>query len=96
MIDYDYVPETLEWCKHHYVPPIKGHINCSAFGQVDWMDGSCHWCHEMYPYQCEMCMDESWVRGLLSPLARKQCKTREEAAEFIEEYKQRVYENEKV
>lgn len=90
MIDYNFVPETLDWCEKHYVPPIKEHIHCKEFGNVDWTDGGCHWCLQMYPYQCQMCRDESWVRGLLSPAARIPAKTREEAAEFIEEYKQRV------
>ena len=90
MINYDFIPETLEWCEQHYVPPIKEHINCEQFGNIDWMDGGCHWCRDMYPYQCQMCRDESWVKGLLSPAARIQVKTREEAAEFIEAYKQRA------
>lgn len=90
MIDYNFVPETLSWCRQHYVPPIKEHIKCQEFGHTDPMDGSCHWCHDMYPYEWEMCQDESWVRGLLSPIARRPYKTREEAAEFIEEYKQRA------
>jgi hypothetical protein len=51
MIDYGVVPETLDWCASHYVPPIKDHIHCPDFGKLDWMDGSCHWCLEMYPYQ---------------------------------------------
>ena len=89
MVDYNFIPETLEWCKRHYVPPIEEYIRCPDFGNVDWMNGSCHWCLEMCPYQCEMCRDESWVRGLLSPAARIQAKTRKEAAEFIESYKQK-------
>lgn len=88
MINFDFVPETIKWCKQHYTPPIKRYIECPEFGNVDWMNGSCHWCHEMTPYQCEMCRDESWVRSLLSPYARIPAKTREEAAEFIEDYKQ--------
>ena len=91
MIDYNFVPETLKWCKQHYVPPIKEYIYCPDFGNVDWTDGACHWCNVMWPYQCEMCRDESWVRSLLSPIARKPCVTREEAAEFIEDYKQKHY-----
>jgi hypothetical protein len=55
------------------------------------MDGGCHWCLEMCPYEWEMCQDESWVRGLLSPLARYPVKTREEAIEFIEEYKRKHF-----
>lgn len=88
MTSPDYVPETLDWCQRHYVPPVKKYINCEEFGHPDGMNGSCHWCLEMCPYQWEMCHDEDWVRGLLSPLARKQMNTREEAIEFIEAYKQ--------
>lgn len=88
MIDLDFVPETIDWCNRHYVPPIKKYINCEEFGHPDPMDGSCHWCLEMCPYQWEMCHDEAWVRGLLSPIARKPAKSREEAIEFIENYKQ--------
>ena len=43
------------------------------------------------PYQCEMCRDESHLRGLMSPAARTQAKSREEAIEFIENYKQTVF-----
>lgn len=91
MIDYNFVPETLEWCKKHYVPPVKEHITCKDFGNPDWMNGSCHWCLSMYPYQCQMCRDESWVRELMSPLSKFPKATREEAAEFIQKYKQNFY-----
>ena len=91
MIDYNFVPETLAWCRQHYVPPVAEFITCSEFGHTDPMNGSCHWCLEMCPYEWEMCQDEDWVRGLLSPISRIPCKTREEAAEFIEEYKQRNF-----
>lgn len=91
MIDYYFAPETLDWCKRHYVPPIKQYISCNAFGHCDGMNGSCHWCREMIPYQWEMCRDESWVRGLMSPAARVLVNSREEAVEFIENYKQKHY-----
>ena len=87
MIDYNFIPETLEWCRKHYVPPIKKHISCKDFGDCDGMNGSCHWCREMTPYQWEMCSDETWVKNLLRPLSRNSAKTREEAIEFIERYK---------
>ena len=54
MIDYNFVPEKLEWCRKHYVPPIEKHISCKDFGNCDSMDGSCHWCREMTPYQWYM------------------------------------------
>ena len=88
MIDYNFVPETLEWCHKHYVPPIKKYISCKYFGKCDGMNGSCHWCLEMTPYQWEMCSDETQVKNLLRPLSRNSAKTREEAAEFIERCKQ--------
>lgn len=83
MLNTNFVPETLEQCNQHYVPPIKKYISCSEFGQSDGMNGSCHWCREMCPYQFEMCQDESWLRGLLKN------KNREEAIEFIENYKRK-------
>ena len=87
MIDYNFVPETLEWCRKHYVPPIKKHISCKNFGDCFSMNGSCHWCREMTPYQWEMCCDETRVKNLLRPFSCVPEKTREEAAEFIERYK---------
>jgi hypothetical protein len=85
------VPETLTWCRHHYVPPVQAHIHCPDFGHSDGTDGSCWWCMEMTPYQWHMCKDETWVRGLLGPTSRVRfkCKTRDDAVQFIEEYKQK-------
>lgn len=40
----------------------------------------------MTPYQWEMCSDESWIRNLMN--RRYDSMTREEAIEFIENYKQ--------
>lgn len=88
-MENNFVPETLTWCRQHYVPPVKEYIHCPEFGNSDSTDGSCWWCMEMTPYQWHMCKDESWVRGLLSPTARIPCKNREEACQFIESYKQR-------
>jgi hypothetical protein len=88
MTNLDFVPETLDWCQRHYVPPVKKYISCDEFGKPDGMNGSCHWCLEMFPYQWEMCQDESWIRGLLSKISRVSVKSREEAIEYIENYKQ--------
>jgi DNA-directed RNA polymerase subunit RPC12/RpoP len=44
---------------------------------------------EMTPYQWHMCSDETWLRGLLSPTARVKYQNREDAAKFIENYKQK-------
>lgn len=88
MIDYNFIPESLERCREHYVPPIKKYISCKDFGNSDGMNGRCHWCREMTPYQWEMCRDETWVKNLLNPLFRNPAKTREEAAESIERCKQ--------
>lgn len=85
----DFVPETLEWCRSHYVPPVAKHITCPDFGQCDGMNGGCWWCLEMTPYQWHMCSDEKWVRGLLRSTARFPAKSREDAVRFIEQYKQR-------
>lgn len=84
-----YIPETLIQCRCHYVPPVAEYIHCVGFGQSDATNGSCWWCMEMTPYQWHMCQDETWVRGLLSSVARIPCKDRAEACQFIEEYKQR-------
>ena len=83
------VPETLDWCRKHYTPPVEEHIHCPDFGKSDGTNGGCWWCMEMTPYQWYMCSDETWVRGLLSPTARVKYKTREEAAAFIEDSKQK-------
>lgn len=83
------VPETLEECQCHYVPPVKEFITCPDFGHSDGMNGCCHWCREMTPYQWHMCGDETWIKGLLSPGACKQQASRDEAIKFIEQYKQR-------
>ena len=83
------IPDTLEQCRCHYVPPIQQYITCRGFGNCDGMDGGCWYCMELTPYQWHMCSDEKWIRGLLSPFARISVKTREEAVDFIEKYKQR-------
>ncbi len=84
------VPETLTWCRQHYVPPVQKYIICDEFGHSDGMNGGCWWCMEMTPYQWHMCQDESWIRGLLSPIARRGKYSRAEAITFIEQYKQRT------
>lgn len=83
------VPETLTWCRQHYVPPVARYITCSDFGNSDGMNGSCWWCMEMMPYEWHMCQDESWIRRLISPRACIGKDSRAEAIEFIEQYKQR-------
>lgn len=88
--DHEPVPETLTWCRQHYVPPVQKFITCQEFGNIDGMNGGCWWCMEMTPYQWHMCSDESWVRGLLSPIACKRKNSRAAAIEFIEQYKQRT------
>ena len=88
-MDNNFVPETLTWCRQHYVPPVKEHIHCPSFGKSDGTDGGCWWCMEMTPYQWHMCQDETWVRNLLSPVARIKHKDRADAITFIEDYKQK-------
>jgi hypothetical protein len=49
---------------------------------------------EMTSYQWHMCSDETWVRGLINPYGKPAghvCLARQEAATFIEEYKQRIH-----
>lgn len=84
-----FIPETLDWCCHHYVPKNPAYITCKEFGRCDGMDGSCWWCMEMTPYQWHMCVDEAWIQSLLRPISKTRFTTREEAAAFIEKYKQR-------
>lgn len=68
------IPETLTWCRKHYVPPVQKFITCQNFGNINGMSGGCWWCMEMTPYQWHMCSDESWVRSLLRSTACKQKK----------------------
>ena len=92
--DKPIVPETLDWCKEHYTPPVKEHIHCPDFGKCDGTNGGCWWCMEMTPYQWHMCSDETWIKGLINPYGKPAghvCLTRQEAATFIEEYKQRIH-----
>lgn len=90
-MDFNFVPEKLSDCKQHYIPPVQKHITCKQFGNCDGMDGSCHWCREMTPYQWEMCRDENWLRMLTSPYSLTRMKSREEAASFIEAYKRATF-----
>ena len=60
-------------------------VPCEYFGGCDGMDGGCWWCMEMMPYRWHMCQDEKWIRGLTS----RGKMSREEAINFIEEYKQK-------
>lgn len=92
-INLEFVPETLEWCKQNYTPPIKKFINCKEFGKCDGMDGSCHWCLHITPYQWEMCSDESHIQSILRSNRNKNIKTREDAIEWIQKYKQKCFNN---
>ena len=77
------VPETLEYCRYHYVPLVKKYITCEYFGNIDGMSGGCWWCKEMTPYQWYMCSDESLVRSY----SKHDKITREEEIEKVERYK---------
>lgn len=81
---YNFIPENLEWCTNHYVPPVKKFISCGDFGKCDGMDGACWWCMEMTPYQWEMCSDEAHKTSLM-----KTGKSEEEAISYIKEYKKK-------
>ena len=77
----------MENYKTEYNSPDYNFIHCKAFGCCDGMDGSCHYCLHDTPYQFEMCSDESWKRGLMSPLSKMPNCSEEEAIKFINEYK---------
>lgn len=57
--------KTLTQCDNNYCKTILKYISCERFGELDGMDGSCHWCCEMTPYQWHMCHDFSWVSSLM-------------------------------
>lgn len=82
-----YVPETLDWCKIHYVPVSIKHIHCTDFGDRDRMDEGRRWCMEMTPYQWHMCVDETWLQSLIKSSGGVKGKSRKESALFIENYK---------
>ena len=84
-VSQNYVPESLEFCKTHYVPPIARYISCECFGNNDGTDGGCHWCLEMTPYQWNMCADAQSVR-----CAMQNCKlSYEDAIKSVEANKNR-------
>ena len=85
----DTVLETIEQCKTSYVPPIKTYINCSDFGKLDGMNGSCQFCAEMTPYLFEMCSDESCINSYLrqGKYFNGKVKTREDAIKTIHSHK---------
>ena len=60
-----YIPETLEQCRHNYLPKVDKYISCQYFGDCDGMNGSCIWCREMTPYQWQMCRDESSLKNIM-------------------------------
>ena len=76
---------------NQYNPPDYNHITCKDFGRIDGMNGSCHECRVEDFYQWEMCYDESWKRGLMSPLSKIPNCTEDKAVEFIDEYKRKYY-----
>ena len=82
-----FVPETLTWCRKHYVPKVDRYITCKEFGHSGGMDGACWWCMEMTPYQWHMCQDESFIKSLMRFENMRPRMSREEAKEFIERYK---------
>lgn len=84
----EFVPETLSWCKQHYVPKVDRYITCETFGNIDGMNGTCWWCMEMTPYQWHMCKDETFIKRLMNNPKKELNKSREEAEVFVEQYKQ--------
>lgn len=85
----DFVPETLSWCRKHYVPKVDRYITCKEFGHSDGMDGACWWCMGMTPYQWHMCCDETWLRRLTRTIDKTPRMNKNEGIEFIEQYKQK-------
>ncbi len=80
--------ETIEQCNQEYLPPVRKFINCSDFGKMDGMCGSCHWCLEMTPYQWYMCRDKGHfdrIKAKYPDLSDMYI------AKQIEAYKKRVY-----
>lgn len=73
-----------------YNPPDYSKINCKCFGEVDGMNGSCHYCFHNNPYQFEMCSDEQWKNDLIKG-GRFNPMTESEAIEFINDYKSKHY-----
>ena len=64
------------------------YIICCDFGNNDGMNGSCHWCLEMTPYQFEMCWDATSVNNYIHVKGW----SKEKASNFIEDYKQGNFE----
>lgn len=54
-----FVPESIEWCNHNFVPKNDDFISCPSFGKIDIKNRVCWWCLEMLPYQWYMCCDEN-------------------------------------
>lgn len=87
----NFVPETLDLCEAHYIPPISKYISCEDFGNSDGMNGSCHWCKEMTPYQWHMCQDHGQINTLMSGLGRISFSNVQDAAKYIEKRKQACF-----
>ena len=85
-----YIPETLEDCKTHYLPPNPDYIHCLNFGNIDGMNGTCHWCREMTPYMWWMCSDASWLSRLLLSPAKTCFASKEDAIAHIDFWKQNM------
>lgn len=88
-IENDIIPESLDWCKYNYTPPVIDFINCKDFGHCDGMNGNCIWCSEMTPYLWEMCSDETQVKSYMAQGASREC-----AIDSVKKYKYNIYINE--
>jgi len=82
---------TCDTCFHSYKTkynsPDYDLISCEEFGQLDGMNGSCHYCLEDTPYEFEMCSDESWKRSLMRASSRMPNCSECHAIQFIDNYK---------
>ena len=84
-VSQNYIPESLEFCRTHYIPPIARYISCECFGRNDGTNGGCHWCLEMTPYQWYMYSDEQDVQHAM----RNYDFSYEDAIRFVEIKKNR-------
>lgn len=81
--------ESLGQCQENYCYPVQKYISCEIFGYSDGMNGGCHWCLEMTPYQWYMCQDEGFKRSLMKQKPHGKGLNEGEAIEFIQERKSR-------
>lgn len=80
--------DTVEQCSANHCKLILKYVSCEHFGKIDGMDGSCHTCKEITPYQFHMCSDFKWELTLMLEKGY----TQGEAIDFIQKYKSGIIE----